>query len=82
MAILTTRSPDTFAPDLWTGLVRRFAAWPAALMTALLVSWHRRATIKALQELDDHTLRDIGLTRADVDDAKRDRSSADLWMQL
>jgi uncharacterized protein YjiS (DUF1127 family) len=27
-------------------------------------------------------LRDIGLTRADIEDALRDRSSLDLWMQV
>jgi uncharacterized protein YjiS (DUF1127 family) len=44
--------------------------------------WHCRAAIKTLRELDDHTLRDIGLTRADIEDALCDRSSADLWMQI
>jgi uncharacterized protein YjiS (DUF1127 family) len=82
MAILTTRSPDTAATDPWIGLVRKVAAWPAALITGLMVSWHHRATVKTLRELDDHTLRDIGLTRADIEDALRERSSADRWTQL
>ncbi|WP_245286589.1 DUF1127 domain-containing protein [Bradyrhizobium sp. ARR65] len=29
---------------------------------------HRRATIKALQELDDRELRDIGLLRSQIED--------------
>jgi uncharacterized protein YjiS (DUF1127 family) len=78
MSILINRSPTTVAPSRWIGLVRSGAAWPLALMTY----WHRRATIKTLRELDDHTLRDIGLTRADLEDALRDRSSPDLWMQI
>jgi uncharacterized protein YjiS (DUF1127 family) len=44
--------------------------------------WHRRATIRVLRELDDATLRDVGLTRADIDEAARDRSSLDLWLQV
>jgi len=78
MTILSNRSSTTVAPSLRAGLVRRIAAWPLALMTY----WHRRATIKALRELDDHSLRDIGLTRADIEDALRDRSSLDLWMHV
>jgi len=78
MSILTDRSPTTVARGPRTGLVRWSMAWPLALMSY----WHRRATIKTLRELDDHTLRDIGLTRADLEDALRDRSSADLWMQI
>ncbi|WP_407155532.1 DUF1127 domain-containing protein [Bradyrhizobium sp. STM 3557] len=74
MSILTNRSPTTVPPSPWTGLVRWGTAWPLALMSY----WHRRATIKTLRELDDHTLRDIGLTRADLDDALQDRSSLDL----
>jgi uncharacterized protein YjiS (DUF1127 family) len=78
MTILSNRSPTTVAPSLWTGLVRWGTAWPLALMSY----WHRRATIKMLRELDDHTLRDIGLTRADLEDALRDRSSLDLWLRV
>ena len=78
MTILSNRSPTTVAPSPWAGSVRRIAAWTLALMSY----WHRRATIRALCELDDHTLRDIGLTRADIEDALRDRSSLDLWMQV
>jgi uncharacterized protein YjiS (DUF1127 family) len=78
MTILSNRSATTVAPSPWAGLARRVAAWPLALMT----SWHRRATIKTLRQLDDHTLRDIGLTRADIEDALCDRSSLDLWLQV
>ena len=78
MAILTTRSTASVASTSWAGLARRVAAWPHGLMTL----WHRRATIKALRELDDHTLRDIGLTRADIEDAMRDKSSVGLWLQV
>ena len=78
MAILITRSTEPVASDRWAGLARRVAAWPLGLMTY----WHRRATIKALQELDDHTLRDIGLTRADIEDVMRDKTSLAVWLQV
>jgi len=78
MSILTSRSPIPVASSRWTGSIRRVTAWPLALMSY----WHCRAAIKTLRELDDHTLRDIGLTRADIEDALCDRSSADLWMQI
>jgi uncharacterized protein YjiS (DUF1127 family) len=78
MTILSNRSPTTVAPSLWTGLVRWGTAWPLALMSY----WHRRVTIKTLRELDDHTLRDIGVTRADVEHALRDRSSLDVRLQV
>lgn len=78
MAILITRSTQPVASDRWAGLARQVAAWPLGLMTY----WHRRATIKALRELDDHSLRDIGLTRADIEDAMRDKASLGLWLQV
>ena len=86
MSILTSRSTDTGAASPWgqsaAGLVRWVAALPFGLMAAMMTTWYRRATIKALRELDDHTLRDIGLTRLDLEDALRDTSSLDLWLQL
>ena len=78
ISILTNRSRPTVAPSLWTELVRSIAAWPLALMS----HWHHCATIKMLRELDDHTLRDIGLTRANIEEALRDRSSLDLWLRV
>jgi uncharacterized protein YjiS (DUF1127 family) len=78
MSILTNPSTDAVVAGLWAGLVRWVTAWPLKLMT----NWHRRATIEALRELDDHTLRDIGLTRFDIEDAMRDKSTLDVWLQL
>jgi uncharacterized protein YjiS (DUF1127 family) len=78
MSILSSPLTGAFAPTQRMGWARRLAAWPLALMA----HWHRRATIKALQELDDRTLRDIGLTRADLQEALRDTSSLDLWLQI
>jgi uncharacterized protein YjiS (DUF1127 family) len=71
MSILTSRSAEPLGDGLLAGSLRWIAAWPLGLMTY----WHRRATIATLRELDDRTLRDVGLTRADIDDAARDKSS-------
>ncbi|NUH63940.1 DUF1127 domain-containing protein [Sulfitobacter sp. S0837] len=49
--------------------VGRFAAKPGALrrgLQAIRQSWKRRQTIYALQELDEHVLRDIGLQREQI----------------
>jgi uncharacterized protein YjiS (DUF1127 family) len=78
MSILTSRSAGPLDRGLLAGSLRWIAAWPLRLMT----HWHRRATIRVLRELDDATLRDVGLTRADIDEAARDRSSLDLWLQV
>src|SRR3569833_2135995 len=71
MSTLTSRSAEPLDGGLLAGALRWIAAWPLRLMS----HWHRHATIKALRELDDATLRDVGLTRADIDEAARDKSS-------
>jgi uncharacterized protein YjiS (DUF1127 family) len=47
------------------GLTRQFGAWAHALVAY----WHRRAAIKALRQLDDRALRDIGLARCHIEAA-------------
>jgi uncharacterized protein YjiS (DUF1127 family) len=44
------------------GFVRRIEGWAYALISF----WERRAVIKALQELDDRALRDIGLAQIEA----------------
>ncbi len=65
---MTTMSPaDTrSAPSgLSGGLIRLIGACAHALR----IYWDRRAAIKALQELDDRGLRDIGLSRCHIEAA-------------
>ena len=47
------------------GLVR----WIGRLAQALAAHWERRAAIKALRQLDDRQLRDIGLSRCHIERA-------------
>jgi len=47
------------------GLFRLLRAWGDALATY----WVRREAIKTLRQLDDRTLRDIGLSRCQIDTA-------------
>jgi uncharacterized protein YjiS (DUF1127 family) len=47
------------------GLIRRLGIWAHALVAY----WDRRAAVKALQELDDRGLRDIGLARCHIEAA-------------
>jgi uncharacterized protein YjiS (DUF1127 family) len=52
-------------PGMPGGLIRRFGIWTHAFVAY----WHRRAAIKALRQLDDRALRDIGLSRCHIEAA-------------
>ena len=47
------------------------AGWLARCASRLAMHWMRREAIKALQRLDDRELRDIGLTRSEIEPAVR-----------
>ena len=49
---------DAIGGRAWFGAARRFIAWRARRA--------RRVALHELLEFDEHQLRDIGLTRADV----------------
>jgi uncharacterized protein YjiS (DUF1127 family) len=52
-------------PNLLGGLVRNVGVCADAVMSY----WARRAAIKALRELDDRALRDIGIARCNIETA-------------
>jgi|tagenome__1003787_1003787.scaffolds.fasta_scaffold20120449_1 uncharacterized protein YjiS (DUF1127 family) len=41
------------------------------MVTTVLAAWHRRNDMNALQSMDDHLLKDIGLVRSQIEDAVR-----------
>jgi uncharacterized protein YjiS (DUF1127 family) len=43
----------------------------AGCARAVIAFWQRREAVKALQQMDDRGLRDIGLTRSQIEDAVR-----------
>lgn len=79
------------APDTWsaiktagTNALRRLAAtWPvkAVLACAAALAAERRAreTVRELERWDEHMLRDIGLTRMDVEAAVRGARRSFRW---
>jgi uncharacterized protein YjiS (DUF1127 family) len=70
-----SRAPSAAQPS-WTALLRnRFALWKAAFRT-----WRiEQAAIQQLEQMSDHDLRDMGVTRSEITsavthDAARDRT--------
>ncbi|MDH2355513.1 DUF1127 domain-containing protein [Bradyrhizobium sp. SSUT18] len=60
------------------GFFRKLANGAYALFDRL----ERRSAIKTLNELDDHALRDIGITRSQIEDAVYGQAKAELTRYL
>ncbi|WP_298375527.1 DUF1127 domain-containing protein [uncultured Bradyrhizobium sp.] len=74
---MTTISSAAASParsSMTGGLLRLLREWGDALATY----WVRREAIKTLRQLDDRTLRDIGLSRCQIEPAV----AGDLDMEL
>ena len=68
MATMNTMSSAAVRParsGVFGGFVRRIASWARAYAAYS----NRRIAIKTLRDLNDHQLRDIGLTRAHIERA-------------
>jgi uncharacterized protein YjiS (DUF1127 family) len=65
MSTLSSAAGRTAQPASSGGLVR----WIEAGAHALLAYLGRRAAIKTLRELDDRALRDIGISRCQIESA-------------
>jgi uncharacterized protein YjiS (DUF1127 family) len=61
----TMSSAPTAIQGMSGGLIRRLGIWAHALVAY----WDRRAAVKALRQLDDRSLRDIGLARCHIEAA-------------
>jgi uncharacterized protein YjiS (DUF1127 family) len=63
MTTVSQSPAPTAFPNLVGGLIRQIEVRAYALATY----WERRAAIKALSEMDDRQLRDIGLARSQIE---------------
>ena len=64
----TSRTQERFATAASSlGPIR----WIIGCARMLVAFWQHREAIKALREMDDRGLRDIGLTRSRIEDAVR-----------
>ena len=65
MSTISQSPAQPAIPNLLGGLVRQIGVGAHAVMSY----WERRAAIKALRELDDRALRDIGIARCHIETA-------------
>jgi hypothetical protein len=65
-----------------TRLSGSFLAGPRALIEAIADAIRFRKTLGKLEELDDHMLRDIGLSRSDLLDLRLASSAAETYATL
>jgi uncharacterized protein YjiS (DUF1127 family) len=61
------------------GFFRRFGTWFGTWAYVLVDHLHRRAAIKTLCQMNDRELRDIGLTRSQIEDAVFGFAKPDVW---
>jgi len=71
MSQLISRGPDSFQMQAqsepsfgWAGAL--LLAIPRALLRAVRSAWHTHSERRLLQELSDHHLRDIGISREQI----------------
>jgi uncharacterized protein YjiS (DUF1127 family) len=65
MSTLSQSPAQPLIPNLLAGLAHRLGMAAHVVMSY----WARRAAIKALRELDDRALRDIGIARCHIETA-------------
>ena len=65
MTTMSQAAAQSAIPDAPSGLLRRLGTWAYWIVAYL----DRRAAVKALRQLDDRELRDIGLVRSHIDQA-------------
>jgi uncharacterized protein YjiS (DUF1127 family) len=65
MSTMSSTTAQSASPNAWGGFVR----WLESGATNLVSHFVRREAIKALQQLDDRALRDIGISRCHIEAA-------------
>ena len=78
MTVFSQTAAQNLSPASTGGLFRRIANAAYALLGYL----ERRAAIKTLNELDDRALRDIGITRCQIEDAVGGSMKSELMRYL
>ena len=63
-------APVEVETPAWLQTVLRITGWP---FRAIAAAWRRQGDHRDLNALDDHILRDMGLTRSEIRDALRNR---------
>ena len=64
-----TTIPSIAAPRATTSTQGGFARLPGKLVNGLVAYWVRRQAVKALLELDDRALHDLGISRSQIETA-------------
>lgn len=65
MTMISSAAASPARSSMLGGLLRLLRSWGDALATY----WVRREAIKTLRQLDDRTLRDIGISRCQIEPA-------------
>jgi uncharacterized protein YjiS (DUF1127 family) len=78
MATITQAAGRHLRPSASGGFFKALVA----SVVSLFDRFERRAAVKALSELDDRALRDIGITRCQIEDAVYGQAKAELTRYL
>ena len=74
----TSFTSSTGVRPATSGVLGKFVRRIALSLRAVAVEWDRRAATKALHQLDDRALRDIGIARCEIDRAVHCRDVLDV----
>ena len=65
----TSLTSSTAVRPATSGTLGRLVRRIATVLRGIAAEWNRRAAMKALHQLDDRALRDIGLSRCQIEKA-------------
>jgi len=74
----TSFTSSTAVRPATSGMFGRFVRRIVFVLRGIAAEWNRRAAMKALHQLDDRALRDIGLSRCQIERAVHGFDPSDL----